>query len=134
MVLQYTDGSPCPDHPRSKRSLDANGLSPRKLIGHDDDKRKDDDDDDRHDGSGHQKENSKRRKSTLISVLCERDALAPKASVAFVGASPDECAYFFELRSPHACGGVSNAQQTLGPTGVFGVMSVYPLRRLSGLS
>lgn len=62
------------------------------------------------------------RKSTLISLLCDRDPLAPKASISFVGASPDACTYFFELRSMAACGGVSEAQQTLGPAGVFGVM------------
>ncbi|KAI9882816.1 MAG: hypothetical protein M1823_005429 [Watsoniomyces obsoletus] len=127
MILQYTDGSPCPNTPHHKRSVDVEdllggrGLAPRKLNDgkdhdkdHDDDKKKSD-------------SSSTRRKSTLISLLCERDALAPKATVAFVGASPDDCAYFFELRSPHACGGVSNKQQALGPGGVFGVIAFIAL-------
>ncbi len=125
MILQYTDGSPCTAKSHHKRSLDVEGqldgrgLVPRKLNDGKDHDKDDDDDKDHH---KEKSESSTRRKSTLISLLCERDALAPKASVAFVGASPDECAYFFELRSPHACGGVSNKQQALGPGGVFGVM------------
>lgn len=34
----------------------------------------------------------------------------------------DECAYFFEGRSPFACGGVHQEAQALSPGGVFGVM------------
>lgn len=68
-----------------------------------------------------------RRKSTIISLLCEKEPLAPKApqaAVAFVGASPDECAYFFEVRSPAACAGAETDSSggALGPGGVFGVM------------
>lgn len=121
LVLNYTDGSPCDSSPKSRRSP-----SP-KLIDDDDD---DDDDKDRHSkkpkGSPdrhktpHQPHAPKHRKSTLISLLC--DKVAPKTTVAFVGASPDECAYFFEVRSAAACGGVSDARQSLGPGGVFGVM------------
>ncbi|KAA6407799.1 MAG: hypothetical protein FRX48_08150 [Lasallia pustulata] len=64
------------------------------------------------------------RKSTLISFLCDRDPLAAKASIAFVGASPDACTYVFEVRSMAACGGVGAAQQTLGPGAVFGVIAL----------
>lgn len=133
MVLQYTDGSPCSSKHRRARSVDVmdsvqerHDLARRKLIDHDDhdDEKDDDDDDKKHDHKDDKASESTRRKSTLISLLCERDALAPKASMAFVGASPDECAYFFELRSPHACGGVSNPQQAVGPGGVFGIMYV----------
>ena len=120
-MLNYTDGSPC--GPASSSRL------PRKLLDNDDD---DDDDDDNDKDKDHDKPNHKKpttppstitpRKSTLISLLCDRDPLAPKASISFVGASPDACTYFFEVRSISACGGVSSAQQTLGPAGVFGVM------------
>ena len=117
LVLHYTDGSPCDSPPRSKRAASP---SPRR----------DDDDDEKHrpsknpkGGSDRHKPNSPtHRKSTLISLLCDRDPLAPQASVAFIGVSPDECAYFFEVRSAAACGGVSDARQSLGPGGVFGVM------------
>ncbi|KAI9810469.1 MAG: Cation-independent mannose-6-phosphate receptor CI-MPR [Pycnora praestabilis] len=95
LVLNYTDGSPCST-------------------------RNDDDDDDR----GSRKGGTRGRKSTIISLLCDRDPLSPKASVAFVGASPDDCSYFFELRSSAACGGATDAQQTLGPSGVFGVIAL----------
>ena len=123
LVLNYTNGSPC--EPKSDRLL------PRKLnVPHDDDDDDDDDDgDDRdHDRKGH-KGSSKskepvRRKSTLISFACDRDSLAPKVHLSFIGSDPDECTFFFEARSMAACGGVSEAQQTLGPGGVFGVIAL----------
>ena len=65
-----------------------------------------------------------RRKSTVISFLCERDSLVSKVHLSFVGASQDECTYFFEAKSIAACGGVNETQQSLGPGGVFGVMYV----------
>jgi cation-dependent mannose-6-phosphate receptor len=46
------------------------------------------------------------------------------ASISFAGTDPDECAYFFEVRSAAACGGVEPVQQTLGPGGVFGVIAL----------
>lgn len=107
LVLNYTSGSPC----GSERTR-----TPRSLVG---------DDEDGRDGKGADQGDQKgdeRRKSSIISFQCERDALAPKAQVSFVGASQDECTYFFEARSMAACGGVNETEQTLGPGGVFGVM------------
>lgn len=129
LVLNYTDGSPCPDPPTSS-------LSPRGIIGDDDD----DDDDDRDDkdrkhkddgdDKGSRKGGSKepsthltRRKNTIISLLCNTDPLAPLNTVSFV-ASPDSCTYIFEARSSAACGGIEVAKQQLGPSGVFGVIAL----------
>lgn len=130
MVLNYTGGSPC-DTKRTK--------VPRRIIDDEDDKKDDgkkkgddkkgddkkddhrEDDDKDHDGT----DKVVRRKSTVISFLCERDSLAPKAHLSFVGASEDECTYFFEAKAMAACGGVSQVQQPLGPGGVFGVMYVF---------
>ncbi|KZF23529.1 vacuolar sorting receptor [Xylona heveae TC161] len=106
LVLNYTDGSPCPA-PRLSHSLSTLDKDTKRKL-------KDDDDDDNI-------SKDVRRKSTVISFLCDRDPLAPKAVVSFVG-SPDDCAYFFEVRSQAACAGVNDAQQTLGPGGVFGVI------------
>lgn len=110
--MNYTGGSPC-DEP-SKR------LRSRKLLD-------DDDDDEGHDKPHKGKDHkylgeTRRRKSTLISFICDHDSLAPKAHLSFLGASPDECTYFFEARSMAACGGVIDPQQSLGPGGVFGVI------------
>jgi cation-dependent mannose-6-phosphate receptor len=52
--------------------------------------------------------------------MCDSDPLA-KTSISFV-AAVDECTYFFEGRSSHACGGIHKAKQTLGPGGVFSVI------------
>ncbi|KAG9679478.1 mannose 6-phosphate receptor domain-containing protein, partial [Aureobasidium melanogenum] len=127
LVLNYTDGSPCPDLPVSS-------LSPRGIIGDDDDDddrddkdRKDkDDQDDKKGRKGGSKEPSThptRRKNTIISLLCNTDPLAPLNTVSFV-ASPDSCTYIFEARSSAACGGIEVAKQQLGPSGVFGVIAL----------
>ncbi|MCJ1346696.1 Cation-independent mannose-6-phosphate receptor CI-MPR [Peltigera leucophlebia] len=144
LVLNYTGGSPC----ETKRTK-----VPRRIVDDGDDKKDDDskkgdnkkgddkkgddkkgddkkgddkkgddrkDDDKDHDGE----DKIVRRKSTIISFLCERDSLAPKAHLSFVGASEDECTYFFEAKAMAACGGVSQVQQPLGPGGVFGVIAL----------
>ena len=109
--MNYTDGSPCDEA--------TNSLRTRKLKDNDDD---DENDSDRDDKKKDHKYTAGRRKSTLISFICDHDSLAPKAHISFLGASPDECTYFFEARSMAACGGVIDPQQTLGPGGVFGVI------------
>ena len=107
LVLNFTHGSPCEEDDVPKK---------RKII--DDD----DDDDKKHSKGG----SHVRRKSAIISFLCERDnydSAKPKVAVSFVGASPDMCAYFFEARSPVSCGGASrNEEDAVGPGGVFGIM------------
>ena len=104
-MLNYTDGSPC-DEGREKRG----------IIG---------DDDEEEDRDKRKKKSDVRRKSSIISFLCEKDtydSTKPKVSVSFVGASPDECAYFFEARSQLSCGGAAQVEQDVGPGSVFGIM------------
>lgn len=99
LVLQYTDGSPCGPSSRSDNYKDHDD-EPAQLSASDSDK--------------------PQRKSTTISFLCDHDATAPHALVHFVAASPDECAYFFEARSRHACAGAEPRQPgSVGPGGVF---------------
>lgn len=135
LVLNYTGGSYC-DSSHSKRALLSNKaqeLRPTKLIDDDDDddkkkddkkKHKDDDDDDKK--KDDKKSDGRKRKSTIISLLCDKEppaAGALPATVAFVGASEDECTYFFEARSQAACATAETSTQgALGPGGVFGVM------------
>ena len=121
LVLNYTEGSYCEEKP--SRNL------ARKLRDDDnDDDNDDDDDEDRHKKKPSDREKrskpseTRRQKSSLISFVCDHDSLAPKVHITFVGASPDECTYFFEAKSMAACGGASVAPQTLGPAGVFGVI------------
>ncbi|MCJ1312478.1 Cation-independent mannose-6-phosphate receptor CI-MPR [Agyrium rufum] len=137
LVLNYTDGSPCP-------SASSSTLLPRSrdddkddLITHpgDDDKKgkhdKGDDDGKHRDEDVDKPKKSRpsddttvRRKSTIISLLCDRDPLAEVPNVAFIGASPDECTYFFEARSAAACGGVAATPQAVGPGSVFSIIFV----------
>ncbi|KAI9804860.1 MAG: hypothetical protein M1825_001229 [Sarcosagium campestre] len=118
LVLQYTDGSPCPSSSKNRRRFSS------------DDSDEDGDDNDGNDedkdgeGSKDKSPSVERRKSSIFSFLCDKDALTMKAAVAFVGASPDECAYSFEIRSQAACAGVNDAEQTIGPGGLFGTIAV----------
>ncbi|KXG46995.1 uncharacterized protein PGRI_037410 [Penicillium griseofulvum] len=92
LVLNYTNGSPCPG--------DNMGSS----------------------------NTSTRTKSTIMSFLCDRDAAPNVATASFVG-SLDECAYFFEVRSSAACGGIAADPNAggLGPGGVFGVIMLIAI-------
>ena len=90
---------------------------------HEDDDNDDDGDDSRHSDKRPSKGSRfQQRKSTVISFLCDRDPLKTEAAVAFVASSPDECTYFFEVRSLAACGMSESSKSGLGPGGVFGIM------------
>lgn len=97
-MLRYTDGSPCPTHRK------------REAKKHDEDEDEDDD-----------REVAVRRKSASISFLCEKDPLVTQPTVSFVD-TPDECAYFFEVRSDAACGGAEPTKEGVGPGAVFAII------------
>ncbi|KAL2128353.1 hypothetical protein VTI74DRAFT_9294 [Chaetomium olivicolor] len=142
LVLQYTGGSPCgkrEDKRKDTRAAVHEGARyhgfedneedeleryrPRRTSKDDDD---DDDDDDRKDRdkdkSKDKKKDDKRRKSATISFLCDRDPDTPTA-FSFVGTDPDECAYFFEVRSQHACAGAEpHKPGSVGPGSVFAII------------
>lgn len=100
MVLQYTNGSPC-ERKTSKRDLVS--LDTR---------------------ASDEKTSAISRKSATISFHCEKDPLATQAVTSFVGTDPDQCSFFFEVRSQAACGGAEpvESREGLGPGGVFGVI------------
>ncbi|KAF2664049.1 putative vacuolar sorting receptor [Microthyrium microscopicum] len=106
LVLNYTGGSPC-DSNNHKRSLvsdlEKRASDPKASA------------------------ESPRRKSTIISLLCDSDHVDPKVTVAFVGADESQCSYFFEARSVHACAGIETTPQQLGPGGVFSVILLIAL-------
>lgn len=146
LVLQYKDGSPC-GADKSKRSNvregsyrhfadddeDESKPAGKKSKGEDqkpgkgkeddkDDKKKDDDKDDKDKDKDEEKEKPKHRKSATISFLCDRDPTISTA-ISFVGTDPDECAYFFEVRSQHACAGAEpHKPGSVGPASVFAII------------
>jgi cation-dependent mannose-6-phosphate receptor len=126
LVLNYTGGSPCGGESK-KRSVDL-PIGEREIIDDDDDKDKkkgkDSDDKDKDKDDKKKRPDSTRRKSTIVSMLCDRDPMSPQLTLNFVGADPDQCTYFFEARSSAACGGIEVAKQTLSPGGVFGVIFI----------
>jgi cation-dependent mannose-6-phosphate receptor len=68
------------------------------------------------------------RKSATISFLCDRDPTASVATIAWVSVDPDECAYFFEARTVHACAGAEpHAPGSVGPGAVFGIILVVAI-------
>ena len=111
MVLNYTEGSPCPTVDKRR------DIPSREIIDDDDD----DKDDDKDEDDNRPSSSSTRRKTTIISMLCERDPLMPPLTLSFV-ASPDECTYIFEARTNAACAHLEVAKQTLSPSGVFSVI------------
>ncbi|PSN67807.1 mannose 6-phosphate receptor domain-containing protein, partial [Corynespora cassiicola Philippines] len=121
LVMNYTGGSLCPSS-KSKRNVDAEpvSLSPRRKLTDDDEDEDNDKDEDEDTPKKEKPSDGERRKTTIISLLCDKEPLA-QTSFSFV-AAVDDCVYFFEGRSPHACGGVQAETQTLGPGGVFGVI------------
>ena len=129
--MNYTDGSPCDEGLKRNSARKLNDHK-NKTGGSKDDKDDDDDDDDDggHDKPAHTPSHTSpsaiRRKSTMISFLCDRDSLTP-AHVSFIGASPDECTYFFETRSAAACGGAIAPTQTVNAGGVFAVISIIAI-------
>jgi cation-dependent mannose-6-phosphate receptor len=136
LVLQYTGGSPCgpKDKSRDKRSSldeatwyndeEEDYLPRRGPKSYDDDDDDDDyDDEDRKNGKNKDKDKeTTRRKSATISFLCDHDPDTPTA-VSFVGADPDLCAYFFEVRSQHACATAEpHKPGSVGPGSVFAII------------
>jgi cation-dependent mannose-6-phosphate receptor len=118
LILNYTGGSLCPSSSsKSRRDPVTLPNTPREII--DDD---DDEDDDKPSKKPSKGKDNARRKTTVISLLCDSDPLA-KTAISFV-AAVDDCTYFFEGRSPSACGGVHQETQALGPGGVFGVIAM----------
>ncbi|EXJ95920.1 cation-dependent mannose-6-phosphate receptor [Capronia coronata CBS 617.96] len=97
LLMNYTMGSPCPD-------VDENGVPIDRDAMASTDKR--------------------RRKSTMLSFICDTSPLlSTRPAISFLG-TPDHCTYIFEVRSRYACGGTTSAGEkgTLGPGGVFAVI------------
>ncbi|KAK4099031.1 mannose 6-phosphate receptor domain-containing protein [Parathielavia hyrcaniae] len=149
LVLQYTGGSPCGASDKSKdRRASVHEGARYKYNDFDDEARaeeegeedagdyasrrtaKDDenDDEDEDKDKGKDKDGKKdqdkpvRRKSATISFLCDHDPDTPTA-FSFVGTDPDACAYFFEVRSQHACAGAEpHKPGSVGPGSVFAII------------
>ncbi|OKL60633.1 hypothetical protein UA08_04168 [Talaromyces atroroseus] len=118
LVLNYTNGSPCTSsgNPLLGSSLHADddftaehGYSSSKPS---------------YSATAAGDSQTTKRKSAIMSFLCDREAPAATPAVSFVG-TMDSCTYFFEVRSLVACGGVAAVPEGgLGPAGVFGVIAL----------
>jgi cation-dependent mannose-6-phosphate receptor len=117
LLLNYTNGSPCPD-------LDEDGqpiLFHKALLDGDDD---DEDDDEDKKPKKPKTPPTTRHKSTLLTFTCDTSPISLNhPTVSFLG-SPDHCTYIFEVKSRWACAGATPSTDpgSLGPGGVFGVI------------
>ncbi|KAH8898135.1 mannose 6-phosphate receptor domain-containing protein [Thozetella sp. PMI_491] len=130
LVLQYTGGSPCATDKSDKRDAvhdgarynkyydeDSEETSPKGKVANKETTKTKDTDKEKDKGD------TTRRKSATISFLCDRDPLNTHAAASFVGVDPDECAYFFEVRSQHACAGAEpHKPGSVGPGSVFAII------------
>ncbi|KAK4201896.1 mannose-6-phosphate receptor binding domain-containing protein [Triangularia verruculosa] len=142
LVLQYSGGSPCglSDERSNDKRWEVHEGATYKYHEYNDDeesnvselrrasKDRDDEDDDDDDKPRKDKDKEKdkpktqRRKSATFSFLCDRDPDTPTAA-SFVGTDPDECAYFFEVRSMHACSiAEPHKPGSVGPGSVFAII------------
>jgi cation-dependent mannose-6-phosphate receptor len=121
LVLQYANGSPCKDSEDLKRKLGDTSVyadADAPLVHHDAEG-------DTTAATYQNDDDTVRRKSTTISFLCDRDPGNIQTTIAFVGTDPDECAYFFEARSPHACASAEpHKPGSVGPGSVFGLIFI----------
>ncbi|KAJ2905939.1 hypothetical protein MKZ38_003727 [Zalerion maritima] len=125
LVLQYTGGSPCGVEKKviDKRNGDVHEGAAYKYTDYANEEFSESDmlDDD---GDPIEKTpDTHRRKSMTISFLCDRDPLSEKLAISFVGTDPDECSYFFEARSQHACATAEKHKPgSVGPGSVFAII------------
>jgi len=131
-VLTYEGGSPCGTEEDKDKRGSASVHEGAAYKYHEYDDEEDDEEDDKEDEKKKEKEDKDkskdkdkvpvRRKSATFSFLCDRDADTPTAA-SFVGSDPDQCAYFFEVRSQHACAGAEpHKPGSVGPGGVFAII------------
>lgn len=121
-MLQYTRGSPCGGKKkvRDKRDNEVHDGATYKYADY---ANEDVDANDMLDGDDGAVSDGTRRKSMTISFLCDRDPLSEKLAISFVGTDPDQCAYFFEARSQHACATAEKHKPgSVGPGSVFAII------------
>jgi len=122
LLLNYTNGSPCPDLNEHGDPVPYSSLEARKLLDGDDD------DDDGKPSKDHKPSSkiARRHKSTMLSFICDTSPLlSTTPRVSFVG-TLDHCTYMFHVRSRYACAGATPSQEkgSLGPAGVFAMILV----------
>lgn len=130
--LQYTNGSPCGEGSKSKDKLRrtsssiSSGSTSKSKRGsvHSSASHSNYDDESRTKASEKDNDSSKKtRKSATFSFICDHDMMGEKAVVSYIGSTPDECAYFFDIRTSHACAGVEpHTPGSVGPGGVFAII------------
>jgi cation-dependent mannose-6-phosphate receptor len=127
LVLQYTGGSPCGEGTsRRNQKRSPGSVHPGASYRYND--YSDEAENDMRANEDEKSDGDQRRKSTIISFLCDSSQVAAEASISFVGTDPDECAYFFEARSVHACVGAEpHKPGSIGPGGIFLLIFVIAL-------
>ncbi|KAI1434873.1 mannose-6-phosphate receptor binding domain-containing protein [Xylaria sp. CBS 124048] len=147
LVLQYTGGSPCEKKKKKKRttsSSTARSLRERAVVHAGASYRDYESEEEEQatsstaglDESESEKLKSKsvdsdtdaediRRKSATLFFSCDRDLIGNNALVSFIAVDPDECAYVFKVKSPHACSSAEpHKPGSVGPGSVFAIILI----------
>lgn len=127
LFLQYTGGSPCGESKSGLKARAADAFSDDAIEASGEEGFLNNEVDGvakpEEDEVSVKAEDGIRRKSTIISFLCDRDPSQSQASISFVGTDPDECSYFFEAKSVHACASAEpHKPGSVGPGSVFGII------------
>ncbi len=124
-MLEYKGGSPCPDpsdlHRRDSPVHEGAAYKNRFYT--------DEDEDEYRTTSkvgtalaATAAETVKRRKTAAFTFFCHHDPMDTVPLLSFIN-TPDECAYFFKVRSQHACAGAEpQTPGSVGPGGVFAII------------
>lgn len=132
-MLQYTGGSPCgAEKSKDKRTTSVHDGASYKHYDYDDEDEEYDTAKSKqaaNDVAALKEDSTQRRKSATISFICDRDSLNPLATASFISADPDECAYWFVVRSQHACAGAvePHTPGSVGPGSVFAIIAFIAL-------
>lgn len=130
LVLQYINGSPCGDTTGIKDNSDLGPYGTSEYMDGETDEETIEEERNKAlaEGDSTSEDSDVRRKSTLISFICDRDPTSTGMTVTFVGTDPDECAYFFEARSSHACASAEpHKPGSVGPGSIFGLIVVIAI-------
>jgi cation-dependent mannose-6-phosphate receptor len=127
LVLQYVNGSPCGDSKAISETSDLGPYGDKEYMDGETDAARIEEEKNRsiEEIEAASEDGQVRRKSTIISFICDREPASTGMSIVFVGTDPDECAYFFEARSSHACASAEpHKPGSVGPGSIFGLILI----------
>ncbi|KAI1384401.1 mannose 6-phosphate receptor domain-containing protein [Hypoxylon trugodes] len=126
LILQYTGGSPCGKSKKRETDIEERSSIHEGAAYRGSDYEREEEEDSVSATKtatatpAKETDEPKRRKSATIFFSCDRDPGAGVAQVSFIATDPEECSYFFKVKSQHACAGVEpHSPGSVGPGSIF---------------